>query len=76
MTDRQTGKLIWVWLGSLRLLQVIKYSLKPGETIGYPTQPRLFCLSICESVNQSVISLLIILGKMARAQQMIWSNIL
>ena len=37
----------------------------PGETVGYPAQPRL----IRPSVSPSVISLLIILQKIAPAQQ-------
>ena len=42
----------------------------PGGTVGYPAHPRLIRLSFCP-----LISLLIILRKIARAQQ-IWWNIL
>ena len=43
----------------------------PGGTTGYPAHPRLIHLSVC----LSVISLLIILQKIAQAKQ-IWRNIL
>ena len=46
-------------------------TLLPGGTIGYPAQSGLMCLS----VSESLILRLIILWKMAWAQQ-IWSNIL
>jgi hypothetical protein len=32
---------------------------KPGGTVGYPIQPRLFCLSVCESVSHISFSYIV-----------------